>query len=73
MAQPQPSELNQGGSQTMIARFGDTLLTIDRSALPGRWRQPGVGRELAAIVEVTEESFHPQDGGELRADALQVK
>ena len=43
------------------------------AALPGRRRQARIRRELAAIVEVTEEPLRPEDGGELRTDALDVE
>lgn len=51
----------------------DALFAIDRSALPGCWRQARIRSELASIVEVTEEPFRPEDGGELRPDALDVE
>ena len=70
MAQPQPGELDHRCSQPRIAGFGHALFAIDRSALPGRRRQAGVGSDLASIVEVSEQPFRPEDGGELRPDAL---
>jgi hypothetical protein len=39
MAQPQPGELDHGGAQARIAGFRHALLTIHRSALPGRRSQ----------------------------------
>ena len=41
--------------------------------LPGCRRQARVRSDLASIVEVSEESFRPEDGGELRSDALDVE
>src|SRR3954454_23961513 len=36
--QPQPSQLDHGCPQPRVARLGDTLLVIDRAALPWGWR-----------------------------------
>ena len=46
---------------------------IDRSAFPRRRHQAGIGGHLASIVEVAVERFGPQSGGDLRADALQLR
>ena len=73
MAQPQPGELDQGCPQARVAGLGHTLLVIDRSALPGRRRQARVGGHLPAVVEVSEQALRPEDGGELRTDALDVE
>src|ERR1700756_90224 len=70
MAQPQPCELDEGGSQSWIACFRHALFAIDRSALPGCRRQARIRSDLASIVEVSEKSFRPENGGELRSDAL---
>src|SRR5258708_15213133 len=70
MAQPQPCELDEGGSQSWIACFRHVVFAIDRSALPGCRRQACIRSDLASIVEVSEKSFRPKDGGELRSDAL---
>src|SRR5258707_15891145 len=73
MAQPQPCELDEGGSQSWIACFRHALFAIDRSALPGCWRQARIRSDLASIVEVSEEPFRPENGGELRSDTLDVE
>src|SRR6201990_1783011 len=70
MAQPQPCELDEGGSQSWIACFRHALFAIDRSALPGCRRQARIRSDLASIVEVSEKSFRPENGGELGSDAL---
>src|SRR5258708_2443682 len=70
MAQPQPCELDEGGSQSWIACFRHALFAIDRSALPGCRRQARIRSDLASIVEVSEKSFRPEDGGEFSSDAL---
>src|SRR5437660_9562806 len=57
--------------QPRVARLGHTLFVIDRAALPWRWRQTGVGGHLPAVVEPAEQALRPEDGGGLRADALQ--
>src|SRR5208283_1773077 len=73
MAQPQPGELNESGSQSRITGLGDALLAIDRSALPGRRRESGVRGNLASIVEMAEEPLQPEDGGKFRTDAFEVE
>ena len=40
MAQPQPGEFDEGGSQSWVPGFGNTLLAINRSALPGVGASP---------------------------------
>ena len=59
-----------GGSRSWIACFRHALFVIDRSALPGCRRQACIRSDLASIVEVSEKSFRPEDGGEVRSDAL---
>ena len=49
------------------------LLAIDRSALPGCRRQARVSSNLSSVVEVSEQSFRPEDDGELGSDALDVE
>src|SRR3979490_2910388 len=73
MEQPQPSELDERRSQCRIACSTHALFRIDGSALPGCWRQARIRSDLASIVEVSEEPFRPEDGGELRPDALDVE
>src|SRR3981189_2580409 len=73
MAQPQPSELDERRSQSRIACSRHALFAIDGSALPGCWRQARIRSDLASIVEVSEEPFRPEDGGELRPNALDVE
>lgn len=72
MSQPQPGQLNHCGSQSWIARFGHPLFAVDRSALPGRRRQSGVGRHLPAIGKGAVKSFRPYDRRVLRADPSQI-
>src|SRR5258706_8087328 len=73
MSQPQPGELDHRRSQPRIAGLGHALFVIDRSALPRRRRQAGVGRHLSSIVKAAEQAFSIEDGGKLRADALQLR
>ena len=53
-----------------IACFRHALFAIDRSALPGCRGQARIRSDLASIVEVSEKSFRPEDGGEVRSNAL---
>src|SRR5438477_7048538 len=71
--QPQPGELDHCCPQPRVARFGYTLLVINRAALPWRWRQTGVGGHLPAVVELAEQALRPEDGGGLGANALQLQ
>src|SRR5207248_7567674 len=71
--QPQPGELDHGCPQPRVARFGHTLLVINRAALPWRRRQTGVGGHLPAVVELAEQALRPEDGGGLGANALQLQ
>src|SRR5215213_8704804 len=73
MPEPQPRELDHGGAQPRVARLGHALLVLHGSALPRRRRQPGVGCHLPPVAEAAEQTFRPEDGGELRADPLQLR
>lgn len=63
-------------SQTNVSARGDdfipcfrhALLAINRSALPRRRRQASIRSDLASIIEVPEQAFRPEDGGELWSD-----
>src|SRR5438045_4822313 len=59
--------------QPRVARFGHTLLVINRAALPWSRRQTGVGGHLPAVVELAEQALRPEDGGGLGANALQLQ
>lgn len=56
-----------------IAGLRDALLVLDRSALPRRRREPGIGGDLPAIIEVPEQPFRVEDGGTLGADTLEIE
>src|ERR1700721_4368150 len=73
MAYAEPGDLDQCCSQTWIAGFGHALLSIDCPTLPRCRRQAGEGGALPSVVEVSEQPFRPQDGGELRPDAPDVE
>src|SRR5216683_534268 len=73
IAQPQPRELDQRCSQSWISGFGHSLFPIDRSALPGCWRQARISGDLTSVVEVAEEPFRPKYGGELRTNAFNIQ
>jgi hypothetical protein len=70
MTQPEPSKLNERCPQSRVTRLGHALFAIDCSALPRRRRQSRIGSDLAAIVEVSAQTFRPEDGSRLGAYAL---
>src|SRR5207237_1126374 len=61
LLQPQPGELDHCCPQPRVARFGHTLLVINRAALPWSRRQTGVGGHLPAVVELAEQALRPED------------
>src|SRR3954469_24902703 len=63
MPQPQPGNLDHDRSQPGIAGLGDALVPMDRSALPRRGGQSGVGGNLLSVVERAEQAFRPERGG----------
>ena len=73
MQTPKPGQLDERGSQPRVAGLG-RLPVRDRSIRSARaWREPGVGGDLTSVVEATEQSFQPEHGGELGADAPQLR
>src|SRR5437764_13525353 len=58
--QPQPGELDHCCPQPRVARFGHTVLVINRAALPWSRRQTGVGGHLPAVVELAEQALRPE-------------
>src|SRR3954454_24564874 len=71
MPQPQPSNLDHGRSQPRIAGLGDALVPMDRSALPRRGGQSGVGGNLLSVAERAEQALRPESGGRLGSNAFQ--
>src|SRR4051794_32443606 len=71
MPQPQPGDLDYGRSQPGIAGLGDALVPMDRSALPRRRGQPGIGGNLLSVAERAEQAFRPERDGRLGSDASQ--
>src|SRR3954462_8781414 len=71
MPQPQPSNLDHDRSQPRIAGLGDALFPMDRSALPWRGGQSGVGGNLLSVAERAEQALRPERGGRLGANAFQ--
>ena len=70
MSQPQPGKLDQRRPQPRIAGLRHTLLAIDRAALPGRRRQPGIGRHLPAVGEASAQALRPEHAGKFGPDTL---
>src|SRR4051812_10018431 len=68
---PQPSNLDHGRSQPRIAGLGDALVPMDRSALPRRGGQSGVGGNLLSGAERAEQALRPERGGRLGSNAFQ--
>src|SRR5271157_1371890 len=73
MAYPKPGDLNHRCSESWVARLRDALLAIDRPALPRRWGEAGISGDLSAVVEVSGESFTPEDRSELRPNAMDIQ
>lgn len=48
------------------------MLVLDQSALPRCRREPGIGGDLPAIIEVPEQPFRVEYGGTLGADTLEI-
>jgi hypothetical protein len=51
----------------------DALLAIDRPALPRRRGKAGTSGDLSAVIEVSGESFRPEDRSELRPNAMDTQ
>src|SRR3954466_15169484 len=71
MPQPQPGDLDYGRSQPGIAGLGDALVPMDRSALPRRRGQPGIGGNLLSVAERAEQALRPERGGCLGSNPFQ--
>src|SRR4051812_20173373 len=71
MPQPQPGNLDHDCSQPGITGLGDALLPMDRSALPWRGGQPGIGGNLLSVAERAEQALRPERGGRLGSNASQ--
>src|SRR3954464_6135118 len=71
MPQPQPGHLDHGRSQPGIAGLRDALVPMDRSALPWRGGQPGIGGNLLSVAERAEQTFRPERSGRLGSNASQ--
>jgi hypothetical protein len=59
--------------ESRIARLLDALLAIDRPALPRRRGKAGINGDLSAVIEVSGESFGPEDRSELRPNATDTQ
>src|SRR5215212_9788418 len=73
MPQPQPGNLDHDRSQPGITGLGDALVPMDRSALPRRGGQSGIGGNLLSVVERAEQAFRPERGGRLGSNASQCQ
>ena len=71
MPQPQPGNLDHDRSQPWIAGLGDALVPMDRSALPRRGGQPGIGGNLLSVAERAEQALRPERGGRFGSNASQ--
>src|ERR687886_665586 len=71
MPQPQPGNLDHDRSQPWISGLGDALVPMDRSALPRRGGQPGIGGNLLSVLERAEQALRPERGGRLGSNASQ--
>src|SRR3954465_1577533 len=71
VAHPQPGELDHRRSQAWIAGLRHALLALDTATAPWRGRKTGIGRNLAAVGELPVEGLRPENGSEVRAQALQ--
>src|SRR4029450_3904835 len=72
VAAAQPSQFNHCGSPSWVARFRDAQIPIQATAPEGAGGQPEVTSQAAPIGELTIEDLGPQDGCDLRPDALQM-
>jgi hypothetical protein len=61
MSQPQPGQFDHDRAQLGIARLGDTLLVPNRSALPWRGRQAGIGSKWSSVIKMSEQAFRTQN------------
>ena len=69
MTQPEPGHFHHRESQARIARFANPLLPVNGTTLPGCRCQPGIGCDLAPIIELTKQALAPEYGSKFGSDA----
>src|SRR5258708_35381284 len=72
IAQPQPSELDPGGSPLAGASLADPSLVRHAPALERARRDANITRQLAAIVEASLQYLAAQPRGRPRPDRLEL-
>src|SRR5262249_22848119 len=68
---PHPGKLDHCGTQTRIASLRDALFVVDAATLPWTGSQAGIGRQLASVLKVAEQTLKVEHASELRANALE--
>src|SRR3982750_2074720 len=69
VAQPEPSELDQGCAGPRVAHAADASIAVHASALVGHRDDADVAGELTAVSKGAIKHLANQHGGEVRADA----
>src|SRR5262249_22688038 len=68
---PHTGTLGHFGTQTRIALPLDALFVVDAATLPWTGSQAGIGRQLASVLKVAEQTLKVEHASELRANALE--
>src|SRR5215468_10820534 len=65
------AKLDHCRAQTRIACLRDALFVVDAATLPWTGSQAGIGRQLASVLKVAEQTLKVEHASELRANALE--